>query len=145
MESNVQGKQKAPALGDATGARNTGCDTHIHICSCASTPPQHLGLDTTATSEQRPSLRVGFSSFQGAVSGHGSSSEPPPQVLEPIPPLVCSSSIPRAECLPGPAVGSGLHPSPSPLTFSSSLYRGLMVLRLMVVLRFPCRDLSGRR
>lgn len=100
MESNAQGKQKAPALGDATGARNSACDIHPHL---------QLGLHPTTApgtchhshTRAATSLGVGFSIFQGSC--------------------------------------------PSPLTFSSSLYTGLMVLRLMVVLRFPCRDLSGRR
>lgn len=144
MESNdVQVKQKAPALGNATGGRNTARDTHSHLQLCLHhgtrglTPQPHQSSD--------PAWQWVFPAFRVQWPDTGPLRSPRLSVRSPSLPWFVPAASPGAECLPGPAAGSGLHPSPSPLTFSSSLYSGLMVLRLMVVLRFPCRDLSGRR
>lgn len=58
LAGNIQIKQDAPALGNATGTRDMSCDT---FTSAAPPPHMALGLGSTARAE----LGVGFCSFQG--------------------------------------------------------------------------------
>lgn len=113
MESNVQGKQKTSALGNATEASNTVCDTSAAVPSC---PQGTQGLTPQPHQSSKPA-------WKGVSQALGT------QVLcrAPAPgfrahsSLACSSSIPRGKCLPEAAIRSGLHASLPLLTFSSSL------------------------